>query len=98
MLDFSSLNQFKAKEETPSDLEFIYYLFWEKGISLSDIVGRVIIHSFSFNLPFIKKEFKFEWKSKEEGLPIPYIFGILKVNNYVKKKEEEEYKKAQRKR
>jgi hypothetical protein len=31
-------------------------------------------------------------------LPLPYIFGILKVHNYIQKQEEKAMKKAQRKR
>lgn len=36
MLDLSSLDQFKEKKFEPSNLDFIYYIFWEKGISLKE--------------------------------------------------------------
>ena len=31
-----SLNDFNIKEKTPSSINFVYYLFWEKGISLKE--------------------------------------------------------------
>jgi len=64
-----TLNEFNKVSSKPTDIEVIYYIFWEKGIGLTD-----------FN-----------------KLPIPYILGIIKTQNYVKKLEEESIKKSNRK-
>jgi len=53
----------------PSNMDVIYYLFWEKGIDYN----------------------------RFKDLPIPYILKIIKTNNWVKKEEENAYKKANRK-
>lgn len=57
------------KKYVPSSIDSIYYLFWDKGISLEEF----------------------------EKLPLPYIFTILNVHNYIKEKEKEELDKAKRK-
>lgn len=58
-----------SKNRGPSEMDFIHYLFWEKGIDLE-----------RFN-----------------KLPIPYIFSILSTHKYIKKEEEKDMKKQQRK-
>jgi len=59
MLDLSSLNQFKKGNDKPTDLEFIYYLFWEKGTSLKEFN--------SLPLPYIFKILKvFSYIKTEE--------------------------------
>ena len=71
MLDgLDSLEHFNKESESkePTSLEMIYYLFWERGMSLKEI----------------------------EELPLPYIFSVLKAHIFIKEKEAEELKKAQR--
>lgn len=68
-VNLDKLGELVSHKHKPTNMEAIYFLFWEKGISLEE-----------FN-----------------KLPLPYIFGILKVSNYKNKEEEKAYKKANRK-
>lgn len=59
-MDFGlgSLAPEKGKSTKPSDLEFIYYLFWERGISLREVNELPIpyIYSVLSSLGHIKEE------------------------------------------
>ena len=47
MMNLDSLNQFKDRSNEPTNLEFIYYLFWEKGIDLNSINQLPLPYIFS---------------------------------------------------
>lgn len=71
-MDFNFLDDFvdESISTKPTNLETVYYIFWEQGIDYNAF----------------------------KKLPIPYILSIIKTRSWVKKEEEKEYKKAQRKR
>jgi len=69
MLDLSSLNQFK--KDSPSDLAFIYYLFWDRGISLKEFNELPIpyITQILETYAYVKQQEEKEMnKTKKKGL------------------------------
>ena len=61
MMGLNSLDVFKEKKFSPSDIDIIHYIFWEKGIDLN-----------AFNelpIPYIVKTINTDnyFKSKEEA-------------------------------
>ena len=71
MIDTRLLDKIvEGKSFKPSNLDTVFYIFWDKGIGFT------------------------EWCN----YPIPYIMSVLSTNDYVKKLEDKEIRKANKKR
>lgn len=58
MFNLNGLDQFVVNPDKPSDIEFLYYLFWDKGIGLEKVVEYPLPYLFSILKAhnYVKKE------------------------------------------